>query len=282
MGLLLNGFTDHAIDTGEVEIGYSLGPENGPPMLLLHGVTSRRDGFLHVIDRFAEKFRVVTMDQRGHGYSGHVPGKYDRNDHARDIAHVLNEVCKEPTVVWGHSMGGGNAVAMASKGHELLRALVLEDPALFGGRRRRPVSRGNSPVVRTFEVHLNLIDEGLSVEEMSARLQELNPSQPDYFARWKAECLLQMDSGILRNVVEGRPLGADDPADMLARIDCPVLLLQADPAAGGILPDEYLAGMVPERDDFEVVKVEGAGHNINREHSELLLPIVLPWLKQFE
>lgn len=40
MPLLLNGFTDHTIDTGEVEIGYSVGPDNGPPMLMLHGVTS--------------------------------------------------------------------------------------------------------------------------------------------------------------------------------------------------------------------------------------------------
>ena len=41
MALLLHGFTDHTINTGEVEIGYSVGPDNGSTLLLLHGVTSR-------------------------------------------------------------------------------------------------------------------------------------------------------------------------------------------------------------------------------------------------
>lgn len=54
MALLLHGFTDHTINTGEVEIGYSVGPDHGSTLLLLHGVTSRRDGFLRVIDSLVE------------------------------------------------------------------------------------------------------------------------------------------------------------------------------------------------------------------------------------
>ena len=48
MNLLIDGLEHHTTDTGEVEIGYSVGPVNGPPLLLLHGVTSRRDGFVHI------------------------------------------------------------------------------------------------------------------------------------------------------------------------------------------------------------------------------------------
>ena len=114
MALLLNGFADHTIDTGEVEIAYSVGPNNGPMLLLLHGVTSRRDGFLQVIDALVNDYHIVTIDQRGHGYSGHTPGAYSREDHARDIRFVMENVCKEPTIVWGHSMGGANSVAMAN------------------------------------------------------------------------------------------------------------------------------------------------------------------------
>ena len=74
MPLLLNRFTDHTINTGEVQIGYSVGPDNGPTLLLCHGVTSRRDGFLRVIDELIGDYRIITMDQRGHGFSGHTPG----------------------------------------------------------------------------------------------------------------------------------------------------------------------------------------------------------------
>ncbi|MCH8229533.1 MAG: alpha/beta hydrolase [Chloroflexi bacterium] len=277
MALLLHGFTDHTINTGEVEIGYSVGPDNGSALLLLHGVTSRRDGFLRVIDSLVENHRVVAMDQRGHGFSGHTPGHYEREDHARDIRFVMENVCEALTIVWGHSMGGGNAVAMAGEPPEQLKALVLEDPAVFG--RKRPVSTGSSPTANAFQVYLDLIEAGLSAEEMASKLQAANPHQPEYFASWKAECLLQMDVEILRNVVSGRARGGGDPAESLAKIECPVLLLQADPDAGGILPDDYLAGIIPDSDEFTVKKILGAGHNINREHPDKMLPVVLPWLE---
>jgi pimeloyl-ACP methyl ester carboxylesterase len=276
MPLLISGFTDHTINTGEVEIGYSVGPDNGPTLLLLHGVTSRRDGFVRVIKELVKNYRVITMDQRGHGYSGHTPGAYDREDHARDIRYVMENVCREPTIVWGHSMGGGNSIAMANDAPANFKALVLEDAAVFG--KVRPQRSGGSPTVNLFSVHLDLIEQGLTAEQMAPRLLQASPNQPDYFAAWKAECLLQMDADILRDVVNGTSRGFNDPAAMLASIEVPVLLVQADPEVGGILPDDYLASIVPASDTFNVVKIPGSGHNINREHPDDMLPVVLPWL----
>ncbi|NQW18140.1 MAG: alpha/beta hydrolase [Chloroflexi bacterium] len=159
MAISLNGFTDHTIHTGEVEIGYSVGPDNGPTLLLAHGVTSRRDGFMRVTDSLIEKYRVVTIDQRGHGFSGHTPGKYAREDHARDIRFIIENVCDAQTVLWGHSMGGGNAIALAMDPPDQLKALVLEDAAIFG--RKRPTSASGSPVLRQFQLFIELIDAGI-------------------------------------------------------------------------------------------------------------------------
>lgn len=277
MPLLLKGFTHHTINTGEVEIGYSVGPDNGPPMLLLHGVTSRRDTFLNMLDSIVPDHCVITMDQRGHGYSGHVPGKYGKEDHARDIKFVIENVCKEAPIVWGHSMGGGNTVETAGRDPQLCRALILEDPAIFSGSRAAP--RSDSPTHRLFRIYLDLIEAGLPAAEMEAKIREANPHEPDFFPAWKTECLMQMDVEILRNVVEGKSRGGGDPVKYLANIQCPVLLAQADPLAGGILPDDYLESVVPKRKNFTVKKIAGAGHNINREYPDLFLRVLLPWLK---
>jgi pimeloyl-ACP methyl ester carboxylesterase len=277
MALLLKGFSDETVDTGEVEIGYSVGPDNGPTLLLAHGVTSRRDSFLSVLDVLTAKYRVVTMDQRGHGYSGH-PGEYGREDHARDINFILENVCDAPTILWGHSMGGANSVGVAINPPSQLKALVLEDAAVFP--RVRPPSASNSPTMSMFQISLDLIDADATVEEAAARFREAYPNWPDYIYGWKAESILQMDADILRNVIGGTSsFSPGDPAETLARIKCPVLLMQADPTAGGILADDFLAEVVPDSDDWTVVKIEGAGHNIHREHSELLLSVVLPWLE---
>ena len=276
MALLLNGFTDHTIDTGEVEIAYSIGPDNGPTLLLLHGLTDRRDAFPTVIDTLDEMHRVVAIDQRGHGYSGRTPGHYSNDDHARDIRYILENVCQSPTVVWGHSMGGANAIAMAADPPEQLKALILEDPAIFG--RARSTRAGGAPVNSPFGASLELIEAGISAEEMASRIAESEPGMPDYYAPWKAERLAQIDPEILRDVVAGRRRGVQDPKESLAKIDCPVLLMQADPDKGGILQDEFLAEITPKTGDWTVVKVVGAGHVINRNHPELALPIVMPWL----
>ena len=276
MALLLNGFTDHTIDTGEVEIAYSIGPDNGPTLLLLHGLTDRRDAFPTVIDTLDEMHRVVAIDQRGHGYSGRTPGHYSNDDHARDIRYILENVCQSPTVVWGHSMGGANAIAMAADPPEQLKALILEDPAIFG--RARSTRAGGAPVNSPFGASLELIEAGISAEEMASRIAQSEPGMPDYYAPWKAERLAQIDPEILRDVVAGRRRGVQDPKESLAKIDCPVLLMQADPDKGGILQDEFLAEITPKTGDWTVVKVVGAGHVINRNHPELALPIVMPWL----
>ena len=180
-------------------------------------------------------------------------------------------------LLWGHSMGGANSVAMTANPPTQLRALVLEDPAVFG--RRRPASTNSSPTMNMFQISLDLIDSGATAEEAASRFREAYPNWPECVAGWKAESILQMDAEILRNVVGGTSPSQGDPAEILASIDCPVLLMQADPAAGGILQDDFLAQIVPDSDDWTVVKIEGAGHNIHREHSELLLPVVLPWLE---
>ena len=280
MGLLLDGFTHRTIDTGEIEIGYSVGPDNGPTLLLLHGMSSRRDGFINVVEPLSKNHRIVTMDQRGHGYSSHTPGEYARENQVRDVVFVLENVCKEPAILWGHSMGGGNAASTVSKHPELATALVLEDSGLGGGAARRPSSRGS--MTNIFAAHLELIESGMSAEDMAPKLQELSPNQPEYFAPWKAECLLQMDIEIIRRSVEGtRPAGGD-PKEILSKIECPVLFLQADPHAGGSNTDEYLAEIIPNRENFKIEKIIGSGHNINREHTELLLPVVLPWLENLQ
>ena len=127
MKLLVDGFQDQTTDTGEVEIGYSVGPDNGPQLLLLHGVTSRRDGFVRVIDKLMPSYRIITMDQRGHGFSGHVPGAYGRADHARDIRHVLAATNCHHVVPVGTSLGAMLTMGMGAAMPTMLAGAILND-----------------------------------------------------------------------------------------------------------------------------------------------------------
>jgi pimeloyl-ACP methyl ester carboxylesterase len=54
-------------DTGEVKLNYAEGPENGPPLVLLHGWTDRWHDFLPIIPTLILRWKIYALDFRGHG-----------------------------------------------------------------------------------------------------------------------------------------------------------------------------------------------------------------------
>jgi len=63
-----------------VDINYVEGPANGPPLLLLHGITHRWQGFIQILPALTQNHHVYAPDFRGHGRSGRVHGAY-RGEH---------------------------------------------------------------------------------------------------------------------------------------------------------------------------------------------------------
>ncbi len=82
----------------------------GDPVVLLHGITGTAAsnwGAAGIIDRLAEEFRVIAVDQRGHGRSDkpHDPGSYGERM-AQDVVDLLNHLRLQQAHVVGYSMGG--------------------------------------------------------------------------------------------------------------------------------------------------------------------------------
>ena len=72
-------------------------------------------------------WRVVSLDQRGHGLSDHAPN-YHRAAFVGDIAALLHHLqVSNPVVLVGNSLGGNNAFAYACRHPEHVRALVVEE-----------------------------------------------------------------------------------------------------------------------------------------------------------
>jgi pimeloyl-ACP methyl ester carboxylesterase len=57
-------------DTGEVVLNYAEGPDNGHPLLLLHGWTDRWQDVLPIIPTLSMKWHIYALNFRGHGKSG--------------------------------------------------------------------------------------------------------------------------------------------------------------------------------------------------------------------
>ncbi|KAI9011637.1 carbamoyl-phosphate synthase L chain, ATP binding domain-containing protein [Hyaloraphidium curvatum] len=117
---------------GDLKISYSVfGPEDGPPVVFLHGISGSRYTWGPVIDRFSDKYRCYAVDARGHGASDRAPGMYTTKTYASDPIALLDTVIKKPAVIVGHSLGGVEAFLVAVARPELVKAVVLEDPPLY-------------------------------------------------------------------------------------------------------------------------------------------------------
>ncbi len=77
----------------------------GPPLILLHGITLRADVW-HRQWELADEARVIAVDLRGHGLSDPGTDGSSIEANANDLALLLETLDLEGAVIAGHSMGG--------------------------------------------------------------------------------------------------------------------------------------------------------------------------------
>jgi pimeloyl-ACP methyl ester carboxylesterase len=109
---------------------------DGPPIVLLHGLTATRRYVVHGSHGLARAgYWTVAYDARGHGESDPAPdpAAYEYADLVADLRAVLDGLEIERTVLAGVSMGAHTAVRLALRSPDQVSALVLITPA-FDGR----------------------------------------------------------------------------------------------------------------------------------------------------
>lgn len=98
---------------------------SGFPLILLHGNGENSDYFEHQMLPFAEKFRVLALDTRGHGKSPRGNAPFTLEQFADDLLDFMNERGISRAHILGFSDGANIALAFAMKHPERVEKLVL-------------------------------------------------------------------------------------------------------------------------------------------------------------
>ena len=268
------GITEKDVNVGDVRFHYAESDGDGRPvLLLLHAQLLDWFSYHRVMVPLSESFHVYAVDYPGHGKT-RCPDDYEMNAEqiGSALAQFIEEVIGEPVYVGGNSSGGLLAVWLAADRPELITAAVLEDPPLFSSE--YPAVR-NTIAYRTFAVSEKAVredNEGDFVRFWIRNSTEFfrNNAFPGAsvlisilislarMLHWQNTLEIPFVSPLIREMIRG--MDQYDPhfgkafydgtwnegfdhAEALRKIQCPVLLIQADTS---ILPDGTLNGAMSE------------------------------------
>ena len=105
------------------------GPDDRPPLLMLHGLTRNSRDFEEVAKRYAGDWRVIAVDFRGRGKSQHDPdpANYQVPVYARDVLQLLDELDIDQAVFLGTSLGGLVTMVVAITAAGRIAGALLND-----------------------------------------------------------------------------------------------------------------------------------------------------------
>ena len=194
-----NILTESRFDLDGRQINYAKGPKNGPPLLLIHGISGRWQDWGGVSEALSTDWQVYAVDLRGHGKSEWTPEGYHWRLYSQDQVEFLERVIGEPAHIIGHSLGGVTALGVNALRSDLVRAAVYEDPPLFV-QRRWEVNHFRSSFTATLEV----LDSKPDFQTLYEHVRISNPEYDDVRCRERTEKYLQMDPEVFRSTLSGR------------------------------------------------------------------------------
>ena len=248
-----------------------------PSLILLHGFTGHARTWDHVAAPLADRFRVLALDQRGHGDSDWaLDGDYRIASMARDLAAFAEALCPAPFGLVGLSMGGRVAMAYAGSHPGRVERLVLVDigPEIApDGLTRIRTTVGNIPDELASEEQAYLLLRAASPRYseplLRHRIKHGFHRLPDGRLAWKYDKVLRAQAREdLRDVPDLWP--------DLARIDCPTLIVRG--IESDVLSPQIAKRMLETLKNGRLVEIPDAGHTVPGDQPEAFLAALRTFL----
>jgi len=122
------------VDRGGVSLSYLDSGGPGLVVVLLHGLAGSAGEFAATAVALGDGYRVLALDQRGHGHSTRRPGDTSRRAYVEDVTVLVSAAAGYgPVSVVGQSMGAHTALLLAAWHPHLVQCLVLLEGGVGGG-----------------------------------------------------------------------------------------------------------------------------------------------------
>lgn len=116
----------HSFMNDGISLSYIDSANCGEPLIALHGHWMEASTYVPLEKCLGSRWRLIALDQRGHGYSAHA-SSYKGSDYLDDLEAFFRHLGISKAVLLGHSLGGVNAYQFAALHPERVHALIIED-----------------------------------------------------------------------------------------------------------------------------------------------------------
>ena len=278
------GYLEHSATVGDLKLSYQeWGNPNAEPILMLHGFGVSGHMFDEFADRMQDRYRLIALDQRGHGDSDwSEEGDYTRNSFVEDVEGFRKALGLGRFILVGHSMGGLNAVTYVNRYPQHVRALVLVDvgpeSAKEGVDNIVRFTRG--PDELEFEEFVELahrFNQRRTLENIRERMRHrLKPTDNGKYT-WKFDKRFRQPESGLRI---GSEAGNDDSWSLFRNVRVPTLLIRG--AESDVLSQPIAERAAAEMQRTRLVVVPGAGHSVPGDNPDAFTEAVQDFLSDLE
>lgn len=254
------------------------GPEDGPPLVFLHGTSGHLEAFVRNIPAHAGAgYRCHAIDMLGHGYTAKPDHPYEIPRYVEHLTSYLDAIGADRAHLVGESLGGWVAAWLASEAAERVASLQL---LAAGGTKADPkvmerIRTSTLKAVQTDDIdltrkrlHLLMHDPAKDVSEELVEIRHRIYHRPDFAANvHNLLCLQDMETR-QRNLLK---------PDRMSRITAPALIVWGRQNPFGDVPEaQAMHKAIPgSRLEF----FSDCGHWPQHERAELYNPLSLEFLK---
>jgi pimeloyl-ACP methyl ester carboxylesterase len=270
--LTVNGFAMH----------YWEWPGSGPTIVCLHPSGFYGRIWEWVAQRLSPDYRVLAIDQRGHGLSEQPAGGNATVDYARDVDAFCAAAGLDRVVVAGHSLGARGGMVFAAQHPERVLAL-----ALVGGPHFGTIAPGED--VEYWRGQSERMRQRPRRYASLAEARAVIANQYTYYPDAAVDHVVENNTNPLADggvewryapewVADGLLHATDDLREYAAALKCPVLILRAEKSWE--LTPRRMPQVQAVFPTARIVTLEGVTQNLELEAPERVAATIRAFLAE--
>jgi pimeloyl-ACP methyl ester carboxylesterase/Flp pilus assembly protein TadD len=231
------------------------GDPNGPVVLLIHGYSDSSFSFSRVMPLLDKRFRILAIDQRGHGETDKPESGYEMKNFAADLSALMEALNIRSVTLVGHSMGSFVSIQTALDYPSKVERLVLIGTA----------SKASNKTVRELQVAVNELKDPVPIEFIKEfQAGASSPSLPKDFFDGVIATSGKLPANVWKKVMAG--ILAEDYTSNLKKIKVPVTIFWGEKET--VFSREEQEPLLKNLPNAKLIVYPNSGHAPNWEEHE--------------